>query len=146
MELNRVLSNHLDNTDIFRRYVTTVHSDHSIIIPEGQAGYQNIMVATTLGLHDCIVILDRLGFLFGSYYIEENVNFIMRMLIRHGIFVFTDLVLQRLTIRARLQRLQNPHQLEHVGFPGLAQHSRYLWGIFFDAFERNFRAYERQFR
>jgi len=138
VELRRRIREHFINSDLFLRYATGV-SD--AIEPEGVHVYDNITTALHNGLYHCIVVTDRLGFLFGRYYIQQNVDYIMRMLIRHGIMVFADLVLQRLTIRSRHQRLQNGNQLLHTGFRELSQFSQSLWGFFFDAFERNFRMY-----
>ena len=138
VELCRALERHLIDSNIYRRYVAGVGN---IIIPEQGNGYMNITTALSLGLFNCIVSTDRLCFLFGMFYIPRNVEFIMQCLIRHGIVVFADLVLQRLTVRFRRHQLQHANQVPPPVFQELHQLSRSLWGIFFDSVERNIRRY-----
>jgi len=97
--------------------------------------------ALHIGLYHYIVDTDRLGFLFGMYYFEYNVDLVFRMLIRHGILNYADLVLQRLAIRSRRQQSRLPYPIQNAGFHELCELSRLLWGVFFDALDRDFRRY-----
>jgi len=126
----RRLKLHIYGSDTLYRYIL---SRNESIEPEGSENYLIIIQALFHGLKHCIVYTDRLGFLFTMFSIRENTRFITRMLIRRGIVVFADLVLQRLTIRSRR------HQGPDIAYNELCQLSQSWWGIFFDAFEPNIR-------